>query len=189
MSKAFVIKNKEGKYFQWLFNHEPDWEDKLYNGFMHYSKEDAEKSIIQWQLGDCEVVEITIAEGDLEKEIEHWHNLFKQKEQQFQGVRERYHLLNRLQANYDKKDEKLEQQLAEKDKEIEELKDKLKRTEKAMHKEVKEHLEYYNADQKQIRKQVCDEIRDKGLTDQIDGIKGVFISYQTLNAIEQGEQQ
>ena len=66
--KAFVIKNKEGKYFQWLFNDEPDWEDKLYNGFMHYSKEDAEKSIIQWQLEDCEVVEITIAEGNLEEE-------------------------------------------------------------------------------------------------------------------------
>lgn len=80
--KAFIIKNKEGKYFQWLFNYEPDWEDKLYNSFMHYSKEDAEKSIIQWQLEDCEVIEITIAEGDLEKEnrvlksklYEMWYN-------------------------------------------------------------------------------------------------------------------
>ena len=68
--KAFVIKRNDGKYWQWLFNHEPDWEDKLYNGFMHYSKEDAEKRIIQWQLKDCEVVEITIAEGDLEQEID-----------------------------------------------------------------------------------------------------------------------
>ena len=66
--KAFVIKNKEGKYWQWLFNHEPDWEDKLYNAFLHYSKEDAEKSITSWQLEDCKVVEITIVEGDLEKE-------------------------------------------------------------------------------------------------------------------------
>ena len=41
--------------------------------------------------------------------------------------------------------------------------------------------------EKVIRHQVCDEIRDKGLTDQIDGVKGVFISYQTLNKIEQGE--
>lgn len=67
--KAYVIKNKEGKYWQWLFNNEPDWEEKLYNGFMHYSQKDAEKSIEQWQLKDCKVVEITIAEGDLEKQL------------------------------------------------------------------------------------------------------------------------
>lgn len=53
----------------------------------------------------------------------------------------------------------LEQQLAEKDKEIERLKDTLKRTEKAMHEEVKEHLEYYNADQKRLRHQICQEIK------------------------------
>lgn len=43
--------------------------------------------------------------------------------------------------------------------EIEKLKDKLKRTEKAMHEEVMEHLEYYNADQKQLRHEICEEIR------------------------------
>lgn len=39
-----------------------------------------------------------------EKEIEHWHNLYQERNRQFQSVRQRYHLLNRLQSNYDKKD-------------------------------------------------------------------------------------
>lgn len=55
----------------------------------------------------------------------------------------------------------LKEQLTKKDKEIEKLRDKLKRTEKAMLEEVNEHIEYYNADQKHLRKQVCEEIREK----------------------------
>lgn len=35
-----------------------------------------------------------------EKEIERWHNNYKQRDRQFQSVRQRYHLLNRLQAKY-----------------------------------------------------------------------------------------
>ena len=38
------------------------------------------------------------------KEIEKWHKLYKDRDNQFQSVRQRYHLLNRLQASYDKKD-------------------------------------------------------------------------------------
>lgn len=161
MSRAYVIKNKEGKYWQWLFNHEPDWEDKLYNAFLHYSKKDAEKSIIQWQLKDCEVVEITIAEGDLE------------------------------------------QQLAEKDKEIERLK-KIKVPEKvvAYEDDVRrttiingvefnyEQLDVINNLRliqtqpeviKAIRKQVCDEIRKE-----MDLNLGDF--YEALNKIEQAKE-
>lgn len=39
-----------------------------------------------------------------EKEIEHWHKLYQERDRQFQSVRQRYHLLNELQSNYDKKD-------------------------------------------------------------------------------------
>lgn len=97
-------------------------------------------------------------------------------------------------ADLQKENEVLKQQLAEKDTEIEELKDKLKRTEKAMHEEVMEHLEYYNADQKYLRKQVCDAIREK-LKKQIIPTAGSWLSYydiietnDLLDQIEQGEQ-
>lgn len=38
------------------------------------------------------------------KEIGKWHKLYEDRDNQFQSVRQRYHLLNRLQASYDKKD-------------------------------------------------------------------------------------
>lgn len=58
-----------------------------------------------------------------EKIIEHWHNLYKKRDQQFQSVRQRYHLLNKLQSNYNKKDKLhlLEMQCLELVKENEEL--------------------------------------------------------------------
>lgn len=72
-----------------------------------------------------------------EEKVKHWHDLYNERDKQFQSVRQRYHLLNKLQSNYDKKDklhlaymqclelveenERLKQQLAEKDKEIERL--------------------------------------------------------------------
>lgn len=67
--KAFVIKNKEGKYWQFFYNDESEFVDEIYNAFMHYSKENAEKDIIDFDLKDCEVVEITIAEENLEHKI------------------------------------------------------------------------------------------------------------------------
>lgn len=36
--------------------------------------------------------------------IEHWHNLYQERDRQFQSVRQRYHLLNRLKSNYNEKD-------------------------------------------------------------------------------------
>lgn len=78
-------------------------------------------------------LEAKLAES--EKKVKHWHNLYNVRDKQFQSVRQRYHLLNKLQSNYDKKDklhlaymqcaelvdenEQLKQQLAEKDREIE----------------------------------------------------------------------
>ena len=43
-------------------------------------------------------IEAKLTEKD--KEIERWHNNYKQRDRQFQSVRQRYHLLNRLQAKY-----------------------------------------------------------------------------------------
>ncbi len=42
--------------------------------------------------------------ADSEKQVKHWHNLYNGRDKQFQSVRQRYHLLNKLQSNYDKKD-------------------------------------------------------------------------------------
>lgn len=39
-----------------------------------------------------------------EKGTKYWHNLYQERDKQFQSVRQRYYLLNRLQSNYDKKD-------------------------------------------------------------------------------------
>ena len=66
--KAYVIKNKDGKYWQWTYNNESEFLGEIYNAFMEYSKTRAEKDIVSWQLKDCNVVEITICEGDLEEE-------------------------------------------------------------------------------------------------------------------------
>ncbi len=62
-----------------------------------------------------------------EKLIEHWHNLYKERDKQFQSVRQRYHLLNKLQSNYNKKDKLhlLEMQCFDLVKENEELKKQL----------------------------------------------------------------
>jgi len=66
---AYVIKNKKGKFWQFLHNNKSEFVDEIYNAFFHYSKHDAEKTICSWGLKDCKVVEITIVEGDLEQEL------------------------------------------------------------------------------------------------------------------------
>lgn len=70
--KAFVIKNKEGKYHKRGFS---CWEniesDGVFNtGHFYYeNKEEAESCIVSYGLEDCELVEITIAEGDLKQQL------------------------------------------------------------------------------------------------------------------------
>lgn len=66
--KAYAIKNKEGKYWQFLHNEESEFVDEIYNAFFHYSKQDAKKSIDVWNLSDCQVVEITIEETKAEEQ-------------------------------------------------------------------------------------------------------------------------
>ena len=69
-----------------------------------------------------------------EKETKHWHDLYKDRDNQFQSIRQRYHLLNRLQAKYDDKN-KLhlsEMHCLELVNENEQLKQQLAITEKAL---------------------------------------------------------
>jgi len=85
---------------------------------------------------DRKIEELKQKLEESEEQVKHWHDLYNERDKQFQSVRQRYHLLNKLQSNYDKKDklhlaymqcaelvdenEQLKQQLAEKDiKEVE----------------------------------------------------------------------
>lgn len=69
MSKAFVIKNKDGKYLYeggYL-----EFGEKLGYAHTEVEKEPLEKLIKYCKniIGDCEIVEITITEDDLEQKI------------------------------------------------------------------------------------------------------------------------
>lgn len=78
--------------------------------------------------------------------------------------------------------------------EIERLQDKLKRTEKAMHKEVKEHLNTI-VDLNQLRHEICEKIRDECVY--VAGTKrlcentsiSTYNLNEILNQIEQGEKK
>lgn len=67
--KAYVIKNKEGKYCQISFNGWIGFVSELCCAYIYHSKKGAERIIKCHALDDCEVVEITIVEGDLEQQI------------------------------------------------------------------------------------------------------------------------
>ena len=143
MSVCYVIKNKEGKYFsgfdkQSIVHFDCD---NIVNA-IKYSADKYElqeiKSVSAFE--DCEVVEITIAEGDIEKEIERLNKELQWYEQGNQEV-----------------NESLLQQLAEKDKEIE----KYRNGEYISAITAKKSFEMRDEFEKQIRKQVCDEIRKK----------------------------
>ena len=69
--KAFIIKNKEGQYYSRnLLN--PDnflFEDRIVRCELFATEEIAKFEITFNELKDCEVAEITIAEGDLEQQL------------------------------------------------------------------------------------------------------------------------
>ena len=103
--------------------------------------DDPVKLVMEYRISekhkDNKISDLESKLAESEEKVKHWHDLYNEKDKQFQSVRQRYHLLNKLQSNYDKKDklhlaymqclelveenEKLKQQLAEKDKEIERL--------------------------------------------------------------------
>lgn len=62
----------------------------------------------KWQTyyyNECKHTEYLTQElAEKEKEVKKWRNLYNERDKQFQSVRQRYHLLNKLQSNYDKKD-------------------------------------------------------------------------------------
>ena len=147
--KAFVIKNKEGKYFdkECICFCRPDY---VCCEHIYYTIEHAKYHIDYYGLKDCEVVEITIVEGDLE------------------------------------------QQLAEKETKINELSDE----HLELFGDMKTYKNLWLAEQrknKEIRKQVCDEIREKLQMNENNTCEntafGVYYDYlkEILDEIEKGE--
>ena len=63
---TFVIKNKEGKYYEGLSE---KWYDSLDRCTYLKSKESAEYEKKLLKLKNCEIIEITVAEGDLLQKI------------------------------------------------------------------------------------------------------------------------
>lgn len=112
--------------------------DLYNNGVLDKSINDTYKLEKLLNQQDKRIKELEAKLAESEEKVKHWHDLYNERDKQFQSVRQRYHLLNKLQSNYDKKDklhlaymqclelveenERLKQQLAEKDKEIKHLK-------------------------------------------------------------------
>lgn len=96
---------------------------------------------------DLHIAELQKQLKEKEKETKHWHNLYQERDKQFQSVRQRYHLLNKLQSNYDKKDKLhlLEMQCFDLVKENEELKKQLAITEKEFDEYRKDAIKSYNS--------------------------------------------
>ena len=185
--KAFVIKNKEGEYLEEGKDRYGEdtiiWHKDIVYADIYSSKGIAEMKLEPFYK-DCEAVEITIAEGDLEQEN-------KELKEQLEELKEDNEVLYALAHpafDYEKKLKEYEEQLVEKDKEIEHLKafmDKwhfenfedfvnhynhlmsLKNREQlmveneAMKETIAELLGQKKTSAKIIRQQVCDEIREK----------------------------
>ena len=108
--KAFVIKNKEGKYFVNTYC----WAEKVCNAYICDDKDSLEKLKELYLLTDCEVVPITIAEGDLEQQLDKAEQELAFYEDEIKN-RGTCGLCEKLENEQIKK---LEQQLAEKDKQL-----------------------------------------------------------------------
>lgn len=207
--KAFVIKNKEGKYFesQCIANGEP----RFYaNQFLVFTNKDEAKAVLENIAEDCdyfniacEVVEITIAEVNKNFEPQNYDNLntedkLKYRDEQVRLAVERsvddYNKITDLEFHI----KRLEEQLAEKDKEI----NKLSKEHFEMFGDMKDYKNLWLAEQrknKEICKQVCDEFKKAIITESIfdteeeasywtDDID-VKTILEIIDKLEQGEQQ
>ena len=162
--KAFVIKNKEGKYLQYFTDmYRFDFTDKLINAMFYEQWEQDSINYALKTIPDCdEVVEITIAEGDLEQENKQLKEQLAEKE--LEAIRWEEHFNNAkidyqcLEEDKNKEIAELREQLAEKDKEIDKLTRRLNLTTKYKD-DQKERANKYYDEIKQIRKQVCETIR------------------------------
>lgn len=148
--KAFVIKNKEGKYFARYIATRYNDSDYVEFGTLddaemyekrigaENTKEFIEKNEYRFHIKDCEVVEITIAEGDLEKQL-------VEKDKEIKQLKLNYEYQKKVRAEQDK----------EWSERFEKVCDELERVKKAKNDGLIEVL------LKDQRHQICEEIREK----------------------------
>lgn len=198
MSKAFVIKNKEGKYAFALDSN--TFTDEIINALIY---NEYEKSLMLEEYPNLNFVEITIAEDDLEQENKQLKEQLAEKDKEIERLTtpcEYYinynnHIIRKLPLG--------EEEILLTPKEIcdllngyaHEFMDIQER-----YAEWKRHkLSQYNSKknyvrevvEKQIRKQVCDEIRKLEARYRYDGenvIEGYFIDKEKLFQIEQAKE-
>lgn len=177
------------KCYQEIFNNQ----QKYFDGEVLSAYEDLNKEL------ECKKENVKLYEKitelqkqleEKEKIIEHWHNLYKKRDQQFQSVRQRYHLLNKLQSNYNKKDKLhlLEMQCLELVKENEKLQKQLEEKEKII--QMQQNIERYDigemlTENTKLRQQlktqpaeIIDEIKK-----QMDARKLEYISHLTKKTL------
>ena len=166
--KAYVIKNKEGKYFGYYDseNNRYEFSKKPKRFIMFNTLRDANKIKNLWKMNKCEPVEITIIEGDLEQENKQLKALLDAKEKietnSIKGFKklknENKQLKERIQNILDGKE--IPAICAKKYREYEEqLQEQIDYKDEYYHywQETKRELR----NNKQIRHQVCDEIKEK----------------------------
>lgn len=216
--KAFVIKNKEGKYWYGydLLVNKNLFTTKISNAVLNNpTKKNCLDAIKEYDLKNCKIVEITIAEGDLEQENQQLKEDIKldnafwkqecdslqsslaEKDDEIEHLKDcNESLSNKFDKESDMQNEiyilkynveDLEQQLAVKDKEIDALNKTIFRISKE--KEIASNIQNidYLSFAIQIRKQVCDELRDY-----FGKFTPIFIQVKTdvldkLDQIEKGD--
>jgi hypothetical protein len=149
---------------------------------------------------DRKIEELKQKLEESEEQVKHWHDLYNERDKQFQSVRQRYHLLNKLQSNYDKKDklhlaymqcaelveenEQLKQQLAEKDKKISNLRGLVNERDKQI-KNLKTNKKRVIEHKNNVKISFCIEKLEK-VKEFCDGIKlsMIYISQEDTTKIQ-----
>lgn len=198
--KGYVIKNKEGDYWcgNDIFSATLDIQKVYICEDFDFISKVINKLSSEGLLKDCEPVEITIAEGDLEQQL-------AEKDNEINNLKElrKFEIKDKkeLRENQLQQIIKLEKKLAEKDKEIEELKTSIDYWQNEVFKKIEVKVaELPNEKVREIRKQVCDEIRKELSKDYpyfdwedmkdsyLYDISGKEI-YDVLDKIEKGEEK
>lgn len=144
--KAYVIKNKEGKYFGYYDseNNRFEFSKKPKRFIMFNTLRDANKIKNLWKMNKCEVVEVTIAEADLEYENKQLKEQLTEKDKEIERLK--YQLLYSQAQVSQEEIERFNNNMLAQRRPYEEL-------------EGKSLYEISQIYQNQVRKQICDEIR------------------------------
>ena len=99
--KAYVIKNKDGKYFVTIFG-KPIFSKEISDAYMNADKQNLNYIINDKSIKDCTIVPITICEGDLVEEnrvlkakletAEYWNRKYDDLQEEYQVLKKAFKL-------------------------------------------------------------------------------------------------